>query len=868
MKKRVGCILLSLLLALTLLPLSALAAPEDLAIYEIFPGDDGVLAELVATQLGKEIDDTATDAELATIQEIVSDQPLEWMGIERLTGLQKLDLNGGAQGELQNLSTLTELTYLNIQYREEPELYLTISGRLSDLAPLTKLTHLNLAEQYDIRGKLSDLSGLTELTFLGLDGLNVTGHLSDLATLPKLTQLNLSMVEVEGNLADLAPLTDLSDLTLNDLLIEGDLADLAGMSQLTSLELAHLWNVFGSLSDIAALDKLEELTIYGMDDVDGQLSDLSSLTNLTLLDIQENYRIKDNLKDLASFTGLTELYLSSDTLQGDLKELPVFPKMEVLMLNGTEVVGELKDIPSKAPNLVILDLEYSNVLGEIGDLAPLSNLEVLWLNETQVEGDLADLAQQTALKNLQIFGTFVQGDLESLANLTDLETLDVSWTSVEGDLSSLAALKNLQLLDVSGSFVTGDLATLPASLVALWADETGIYGDPSSLPQLTYLQATDLYIELPDISFNGAPLTTEMPVRTMTGEPIEPEGLIGGAFDPATGQITWEAPLDAAGIYTYTFDYMEEDYDFACYYSGTVIQPYVTGGFSDEAALFDLSYRVDGGEWTPIPGFNPENLTYNITLPRETPRNAVVELMGTAVDPNASLETQPVELTYGAAYSPISQSAEMVVESADGASSQIYQVSFLTKTLKPAFDTSSISGIQNGASYTKGSSLAFSAVGAGMENANPALGDVRYRPTQWSLSGTSQTGSWNADSYQGKLDLSKLSAGQYTLTVTFVEEGFTPVYSEGEEVTGYAWQQNADTADKTYQKTVTFTVKSGTTTGTNTGTTTGTTTTTTNKNPKTGDESLPVWSLVAMMVLAVGCAGAAVALKKRETSKR
>jgi hypothetical protein len=114
-------------------------------------------------------------------------------------------------------------------------------------------------------------------------------------------------------------------------------------------------------------------------------------------------------------------------------------------------------------------------------------------------------------------------------------------------------------------------------------------------------------------------------------------------------------------------------------------------------------------------------------------------------------------------------------------------VSVAGYTAKAADPTQNqISGISG--SYTTSSRISFTAIGAGMDNADPKSGDTRYVPQSWAVVNRY---SWDKAPYTASFGMAK--AGSYTLSVTFVQQKYN----------GSAW---ADTGVED-QKSVAFTVE-------------------------------------------------------------
>ena len=84
----------------------------------------------------------------------------------------------------------------------------------------------------------------------------------------------------------------------------------------------------------------------------------------------------------------------------------------------------------------------------------------------------------------------------------------------------------------------------------------------------------------------------------------------------------------------------------------------------------------------------------------------------------------------------------------------------------PDPNNNAITGLENNKEYLKGTTLSFTAVGAGMEKEGRNPGDYRYKPSGYLIGGV--TGSWSSSPYTTSMAIN--AAGDYTLTVTFMKE--------------------------------------------------------------------------------------------------
>ena len=91
------------------------------------------------------------------------------------------------------------------------------------------------------------------------------------------------------------------------------------------------------------------------------------------------------------------------------------------------------------------------------------------------------------------------------------------------------------------------------------------------------------------------------------------------------------------------------------------------------------------------------------------------------------------------------------------------------KTLIP-FEGSTITGIASEGSYVSGTRLTATAVGNGMDNVNPSLGDTRWVPLQWNW-GQKSFNDWKEPGYS--IPFTLVYVGNYRLNVDFVLEEYT-----------------------------------------------------------------------------------------------
>lgn len=157
-----------------------------------------------------------------------------------------------------------------------------------------------------------------------------------------------------------------------------------------------------------------------------------------------------------------------------------------------------------------------------------------------------------------------------------------------------------------------------------------------------------------------------------------------------------------------------------------------------------------------------------------------------------------------------------------------------------------VTGVQTTTSYKTGSTLTFTATGAGSEikspSQSPSLDDIRYIPVSWT---SYVNGTWdnNASSNSGSFKLN--SSGSYTLSVSFQKQKYD----------GTNWVNETSTKDT---KSVSYKVV------------TSTTTSSTNKNTtnKTGVKTGDVNPIMLMVILLVVSGAVIVVLVVRTRSRR
>lgn len=278
--------------------------------------------------------------------------------------LQELTITCGPSDQLGILSSLENLTYLNITDTPVSETELNIIGNLAKLksltlngcslstaAPLEKLTGLNYLNLGNnaIRN-IQPLSGLTSLTEVYLQH-NALTDLGSLSTLKSLARLDVSY----NALTTLSPICNLTSLVWLDA-NHNALAEVTDVGNLTALQYLSLG--YNSLTDISSLANCVSLTELNVSD--NSLTDISataSLVNVTALDFSNNqvavmpefstdcalviidgsHNLLTTLEPLSGLSSLNNVYMDYNEQLSSVSCLKNCPTLILVNVYGTAV---------------------------------------------------------------------------------------------------------------------------------------------------------------------------------------------------------------------------------------------------------------------------------------------------------------------------------------------------------------------------------------------------------------------------------------------------------------------------------------------------------------------------------------------------
>ena len=160
-------------------------------------------------------------------------------------------------------------------------------------------------------------------------------------------------------------------------------------------------------------------------------------------------------------------------------------------------------------------------------------------------------------------------------------------------------------------------------------------------------------------------------------------------------------------------------------------------------------------------------------------------------------------------------------------------------------ENNTITGIDYNGVYTTQSKISFTAVGAGMDNTSPRKGDTRYKPKSWTV--LNNTLEWDAAPYTASFGLAK--SGDYTLKVNFEQQKYD----------GNSWQPT----NTTDTRQVSFSITKANVTAPGADLTPAISKT---GAVKTGD-STQILPFICILIIAAGAIGGVVFYKKKNKNK-
>ncbi|MBO5837448.1 MAG: leucine-rich repeat domain-containing protein [Oscillospiraceae bacterium] len=319
-------------------------------VIEAVEFNDSLVETSIRKILNVDADKTLYTNDLWTIKEFTVPSGAKSLAdLKHMTFLEKLTIDNAPGKQLENISSMANLTELSIANTPVSQ------DELNVIAALPLLKKLTL-QKCSLTG-IAPLKNATGLVSLDLSN-NTIRVISAISAMKELQELNLS----HNAVADLTPLSSSTALTsLN--VSSNDLKSLAALSTLTGLKTLDAGT--NAITDLGEIGNLTALTVLSLKS--NKLSKIGALnkcTALTDLNIASNA-----LKDISGLSKLTGL-MYFDCSYNKLTSLPSFPKNCALVsINAAHNTIKNVDPLSGLKHLNKVNMDYNPKLSSIKSLA-------------------------------------------------------------------------------------------------------------------------------------------------------------------------------------------------------------------------------------------------------------------------------------------------------------------------------------------------------------------------------------------------------------------------------------------------------------------------------------------------------------------
>lgn len=298
--------------------------------------------------------------------------------------------------------------------------YFTVPSEATDLSDLCYLTFVeDLALEAAPSGQLSYLSSLVNLTSLQIRDTAVdTDELKVIGSLPKLEKLTLSNCSIATtvgletaanliyldlsentirNISALENMPNLQEVYLQNNALN-DLSSLTNLSNLTKLDVT-----FNALTTLAPVYHCTSLTYLGA--AHNQLVSLAgieALTALEALDISHNQIV--DVSTISSFLNMKELNISNNAVE-DISSFSVLSQMTSLNFAYNAVTA----LPEFEEDCALVTIDGShNQLDSLDALGGLQNLNNVFMDYNEGISSVKALADCNRLVQVKVYGTGVE----------------------------------------------------------------------------------------------------------------------------------------------------------------------------------------------------------------------------------------------------------------------------------------------------------------------------------------------------------------------------------------------------------------------------------------------------------------------------
>ena len=328
---------------------------------------------------------------------------------------------------LEGLEAFPNLEYLSVDYDD-----------LEDISILTQFPNLRglTLDDCDDLTDYSPLMALPDLEVLGIASSQLKS-LDFIKSMPNLTYLRIedSKITSIDALASCPNLTGLY-LTDNYSIVNDDYSVVAELEMLEDLEIS-----LGHLFDLPSLEKLTRLQQLSLKNVDNP-EPLRGAVNVAYLYLDDiSWWDLDVLASMENLVSLTMTDCHLDTLA----PLTKFSNLQVLDLEGTNVYGNVEEIFG-IPSLYYLSLADCKVGIDFDNLPVNGTLQILDLSDMEIMEDPAFTSQNTTKVNLSSHYEL----FDSFPNVTKLYLQSLQLDSIE----FVEGMLGLQYLDITDNNVT------------------------------------------------------------------------------------------------------------------------------------------------------------------------------------------------------------------------------------------------------------------------------------------------------------------------------------------------------------------------------------------------------------------------------
>ncbi|WVZ92163.1 hypothetical protein U9M48_038250 [Paspalum notatum var. saurae] len=388
--------------------------------------------------------------------------PCNWQGVGcdasgRVSSLDlsKSSISGPIFG---NFSRLIGLTHLDLSAN-------SITGELpADLNRCLGLKHLNLSS--NLIGGALNISSLTNLTTLDVsqnrfEGAISTGSLP--ATCDKLTTLNVSSNNLGGDITGL--LDHCSRLQYVDLSLNGFTGQVPqGMASLVQFNAAEN-DLTGGIPvqmfpEGCKLELLDLSSNHLVGELPNSIANCSSLTYLSLWGNGFGGQVPPGL---GAIPGIEKLILGSNSFDREMPpDLMNCTALNYLDISNNGFGGEVQGLFGKLTSLTHLKLHsnsYTDGIVSSGILG-LPKLIMLDLSRNLFNGELpAEVASMASIKYLVLAENNFSGQIPpAYGQIVQLQVLDLSYNNLSGGIpAEIGNLSSLLVLMLAGNQLSGEI---------------------------------------------------------------------------------------------------------------------------------------------------------------------------------------------------------------------------------------------------------------------------------------------------------------------------------------------------------------------------------------------------------------------------